>query len=138
MRRVMGKKAALLFSLIFLAASCVIIVKPAFSSTDAAENTWVTKAPMRVARDSLGVAVVNGKIYAVGGYGGTSTNEEYDPVTNTWSTKAPMPTPRSTFAIATYQNIIYCIGGLLTNNTKTGMNEAYDPATNTWQTEAHK
>jgi N-acetylneuraminic acid mutarotase len=136
MRIVMGKNAALLLLLIFLAASCVIVVKPAFPSKDAAENTWVTKAPMQVPRDSLGVAVVNGKIYAIGGYGGTSTNEEYDPVTNTWSTKTPMPTPRSTFAIATYQNIIYCIGGLLTNNTKTGINEAYDPATDTWQTEA--
>jgi N-acetylneuraminic acid mutarotase len=133
---VMGKSITLLLILIFMSASCVIVVKPAFSSTDAAENTWVTKAPMHVARGGLGVAVVNGKIYAIGGYGGGSTNEEYDPVNNTWSTKAPMPTPRSSFAIATYQNIIYCIGGQLTNLTTTGVNEAYNPATDTWQTEA--
>jgi N-acetylneuraminic acid mutarotase len=135
MRMVMGKSITLLLILIFLSASCGIVAKPAFSSTDTAENTWAIKAPMQVARAGLGVAVVNGKIYAIGG-DSSGTNEEYDPATNTWSTGSPMPTPRSIFAIATYQNIIYCIGGLLTNGTKTGVNEAYDPGTDTWQTEA--
>jgi N-acetylneuraminic acid mutarotase len=135
MRMVVDKSIALLLILISLSASCVIVAKPAFSSTDTAENTWVPKASMQVARDGLGVAVVNGKIYAIGG-DSSGTNEEYDPVTNTWSAKAPMPTPRSIFAIATFQNIIYCIGGLLTNDSKTGINEAYDPATDIWQTEA--
>jgi N-acetylneuraminic acid mutarotase len=94
---------------------------------------------MNVARDGLGVAVVNGKIYAIGGDGPNGivgTNEAYDPATNTWTTKTAMPTPRYDFAIATYQNIIYCIGGLLTNGTKTGISEVYNSATDTWQTEA--
>ena len=70
-----------------------------------------------------GVAVVNGKIYAIGGLllkyrdkttiqsVDVATNEEYDPATNTWSYKALMPTQRDSFAIAVYQNKIYCIGG---------------------------
>jgi N-acetylneuraminic acid mutarotase len=145
----MRKTIALLLILLFFTASCVIMAKPVFSSTDTAENTWVTKAPMHQARDSLGVAVVNGKIYAIGGSTGNdesshigeivSTNEEYDPVTDTWVFKKSMPTARYGFAIAVYQNKIYCIGGVTSYSTSsgydvTGINEVYDPATDTWET----
>jgi hypothetical protein len=96
----MRKAGALLFAL-FLAASCIIVAKPAFP--EVTEDSWVSKAPMQQARAGLGVAAVNGKIYAIGGTSGTKTllgtNEVYDPKTNTWSTKAPLPTPRYDFGI---------------------------------------
>jgi N-acetylneuraminic acid mutarotase len=120
-----------------LATSCVVIGKPAW----AVEDSWTTKASMRVARSNLGVAVVNGKIYAIGGNGGSAlyldTNEEYDPATDTWTSKSPMPTPRSHFAIAVFQNKIYCIGGgtqVKNDGYVTGVNEVYDPATDSWTT----
>jgi len=93
---------------------------------------------MQEARSGLGVAVVNGKIYAIGGAGSTGfscVNEEYDPVTDTWTFKAPMPTPRSAFGIAVYENKIYCIGGYAIINLSgaaTSVNEVYDPVTDTW------
>ena len=95
-------------------------------------------APMPTARGGLGVAVLNGKIYAIGGLNGDvplSTTEEYNPVTNQWTTKAPMPTHRSGFAITVYKNKIYVIGGTIGNG-YVGNNEAYDPITNTWETKA--
>jgi N-acetylneuraminic acid mutarotase len=116
----------------------------------ATEDSWATKAPMQQARSGLGVATVNGKIYAIGGSNASgfapsmpgssvlgvednvATNEEYDPVTDTWTFKKPMPTPRLHFAIAVYQNKIYCIGGY-TEDGNTGVNEVYDPATDTWE-----
>jgi hypothetical protein len=55
-------------------------------SSETTPDSWVTKVPMPTTRDNLGVAAVNGKIYAIGGAGATgfsSTNEEYDPATNT-------------------------------------------------------
>ena len=147
----MHNSAALLLVLIFLTAPCIIIAKPAFSSAGVAENSWTSKAPMHEARGGLGVAVVNGKIYAIGGstqsFGGipgmgsgiigdvVGANEQYDPATNTWTFKAPMPTPRAQFGIAVFQNKIYCIGGT-TNGGATGVNEVYDPATDTWTTKA--
>ncbi|HDQ06394.1 MAG TPA: hypothetical protein ENN36_06715 [Candidatus Bathyarchaeota archaeon] len=114
------------------------------------EDSWTTKTPMQQARGRLGVAVVKGKIYAIGGdrgsifgypadfiYSGTNqvvgTNEEYNPETDTWTYKASMPTPRKYFGIAVYENKIYCIGGVF-NRSVTGVNEVYDPATDTWQT----
>ena len=96
---------------------------------------------MPTARGGLGVAVVNGKIYAIGGYnldsGYLTTNEEYDPATDTWTTKKPMPTPRTDLAIAVYQNKIYVIGGhrLVVGGYEVfGTNEVYDPLTDTWET----
>lgn len=143
----MDKSAALLLVLVLMSASSTVCVQFASSSVGGAENSWVTKAPMREARNNLGVAVVNGRIYAIGGdtLGGrwtysmglsgqitgktVGTNEEYDPATDTWSFKTPMLTPRKSFAITAYNGKIYCIGG-----TNSQANEAYDPATDTWET----
>ncbi len=94
-------------------------------------------APMPTARGGVGLAVVSGKIYAIGGLNGNnvpvSTTEEYDPQTNGWTSRMPMPTPRSGFAIAVYQNRIYVIGGTVGSG-YVGNNEVYDTGTNTWET----
>jgi len=135
----MSKSAALLLALVFLTASCLMVAKPAFSSAAVAEDSWVSKAPMHVARSGLGVAVMNGKIYAIGGStenGLVGINEEYDPETNTWTYKKPMPTPRANFRLEVVQNKIYCLGGDTDNATKTLANEVYDPATDTWENRA--
>jgi hypothetical protein len=154
----MSKTFALLLVLVFLTASCIAVNSAASEETK--ENTWKTKAPMQQARGGLGVAVVNGKIYAIGGSnasglyppsaegGFVGTNEEYDPATDMWTFKTPMPTPRSDFAIVVYQNKIYCIGGVIGLHlapwkgsvwevptfTLSDKNEVYDPATDTWET----
>jgi len=139
----MRKNVALLLVLIIM-ASFIIMAKPALSSVDV-EDSWVSKTPMNEARWGLSVAVVNDRIYAIGGstqkgappYTGgiVGINEEYDPATDTWSFKAPMPTPRYPFNLVIYQNKIYCIGGSITNGgPKTGVNEVYDPLTGKWET----
>ncbi|MCW4045689.1 MAG: hypothetical protein NWE94_09265 [Candidatus Bathyarchaeota archaeon] len=99
--------------------------------THAAEDSWTTKAPMQQARNCR-VAVVNEKIYAIGGEN-LATTEEYDPATDTWTYKASMPTPRDSFGIAVFQNKIYCIGGRNSSGA-TNVNEVYDPETDTWET----
>jgi len=104
------------------------------------QNSWTASSPMPTPRGGLGLAVVSGKIYAIGGLTGdnqlVSTNEEYNPITNQWTSKMPMPTARTGFAIAVYQGKIFVIGGTVGNNGYVGNNEMYDPATNTWQTKA--
>ena len=101
------------------------------------QSSWTSMTPMPTARGEFGLAVVNGKIYAIGGKNGDSgplnTVEEYNPQTNLWISKASMPTPRSGFAIAVYQNKIYVIGGTVGTGF-VGNNEAYDPIHNTWET----
>jgi N-acetylneuraminic acid mutarotase len=145
----LGKSFALVLVLIFVVASSIIFAKPALSSPPAlTENSWVSKASMHEARAYLGVAVANGKIYAIGGdkgvmvellpatdlsFGFVSTTEEYDPEADNWTVKTPMPTARVLFGTAVYQNKIYCVGGYISGKT-TGVNEVYNPATNTWET----
>ena len=49
---------------------------------DPKANSWVRTGPMLTSRGSLGVAVVDGILYAVGGYnafGTLTTLEAYDP-----------------------------------------------------------
>lgn len=149
----MGKSYMKTLVLIFLLGSAVFVAISAFCFADVTEGFWVSKAPVQQARADLGVAVVNGKIYAIGGVinppswnQAVGTNEEYNPTTDTWTFKKPMPTNRSQFGIAVYQNKIYCIGGSYgTVSFVDGhvdrievhavkVNEVYDPATDTWET----
>ncbi len=123
------KSIALAFIFLSVSALCVFEVQP----VSAAEDTWTAKQPMPTARSGLGVAVVNGKIYAIGGDGGSNVTEEYNPVTNIWTEKKPMPTGRGRFGIATYQNKIYVIGGHTADNGFTDVTEVYDPLTNAWE-----
>jgi len=93
-----------------------------------------TKTPMPTGRTHLTSSVVNGKIYAIGGLGGLTTVEEYNPATNTWSTKAYMPTPRYSLTSSVVNGKIYAIGGY-SGGYKTAVEE-YNPATDTWATKA--
>ena len=147
----MNKSFALTIVLIFLVTSCITMATPVSADT-VTENSWVSKAPMHVARSALGVVALNGKIYAIGGSTSTrypldafvGTNEEYNLATNSWTIKASMPTPRAYFAIVAFQNKIYCIGGAIGFSVDersgfysyitSGVNEVYDTDTNTWVT----
>jgi N-acetylneuraminic acid mutarotase len=102
------------------------------------QSLWSPLTPMPTARGGLGVAVVNGKIYAIGGLNGDGSvrnNEQYDPVSNSWTVEMSMPTARSGFAISVFNGKIYVIGGTVGNGF-VGTNEVYDPSTNTWETKS--
>jgi N-acetylneuraminic acid mutarotase len=93
---------------------------------DPATNAWTKKEPMPTPRADLIGAVVNDKIYAIGGsiydngewyYFGNV--EEYDPAANTWKAKTPMNTPRCDGAAAVAGGAIYVAGGICNvKNTK--------------------
>jgi len=118
--------------LVLLLGLAVLSVPLLVSVAYAAEDSWVTLEPLPTARMQFGVAVVDGKIYAIGGNNYLTyynVTEMYDPGTNTWATKASVPTARTNFGIAVVDNKIYVIGG-----GETKINEMYDPQTDTWET----
>jgi len=86
---------------------------------------------MPTKRGGLGVAAINGILYAVGGdqnaSGGTvlATVEAYDPVRNTWATRASMLTARWGLGVAAINGVLYAIGGV-NNGIRTEV-EAYSP-----------
>ncbi|MGH7801012.1 MAG: Kelch repeat-containing protein [Thermodesulfobacteriota bacterium] len=83
---------------------------------DPATDTWTTKAPMPTARGFFGVGVMNGKLYAIGGFnssGFLATVEVYDPGSDTWATNPPMPTARAQgLVIGVINGQLYAAGGL--------------------------
>jgi hypothetical protein len=97
---------------------------------------------MRIPRLDFGVGAVGGRIYAIGGYSGSTlaSVEEYDPLTNTWRNRAPMPTPRARLVVAVVGDQIYAIGGVQVQGPNFGAysfaNELYDPSTDTWEQRA--
>ncbi len=134
----MRDRRATLITFLFLCSLSISL--PNIAAVRATEDFWTTLEPMPTARATVGVAVVDGKIYAIGGSYDSCGVAEYDPATNTWTTKTPMPTPRIWFGIAVVENKIYVIGGDSGNwevgIAPTNVNEVYDPATDTWETRA--
>src|SRR5437016_7202893 len=92
-----------------------IVVFATVEAYDPATDTWTTKASLPAARYGLGVAAINGILYAVGGASpaGTplATVEAYDPATDTWTTTRPVPTPRFYLGVAAINGLLYAVGG---------------------------
>ncbi|WP_261378083.1 Kelch repeat-containing protein [Bacillus paralicheniformis] len=131
------KKLFFMFVILFSA-----VLSP-FGSASAEENSgksWVSKADLPEVRSAAATAVVDGKIYVIGGFGSeniaTNTTYVYDPKTNEWTQKTDMPTKRAGAAVAVVDHKIYVIGGNTFNTSNyanTEKVEIYDYKTDTWE-----
>jgi N-acetylneuraminic acid mutarotase len=89
----------------------------AISSPEFVQNdTWIKKSNMPTARMGHDTCVLDGKIYAIGGYPiadapGLTTVEVYDPVTDSWTKKSDMPTERFSLAACVVGENIFVIAG---------------------------
>lgn len=105
-------------------------------------TAWTTRAALPTPRNHLGAAVLNGKIYAIGGQSGQdaaaiyrSNVDAYDPVTNTWMAVASLPQVRSHHNASTFVmggRIIVVGGESAYSNAKLANVTAYNPALNAW------
>lgn len=128
-----------LFSVFVLLMAFSVVVAPflVVKTVDAQEDSWITLESMPTARSGHKIAVVDGKIYVMGGSfgrGPLGNNEVYTPITKTWVTKNPILTPRSSFGIAVVGDWIYVIGGGVTGWVNSSINEAYNCQTDSWET----
>jgi len=131
-----GERRTTLIVLLILCSGLVTL--PNIATVRATEDSWTTMEPMPTLRENFEIAILNGKIYAIGGSNSSQqvyfgTNEEYDPASNRWDTKESMPTPRSGFGIFVFQDKIYCVGGYSTERSYIGVNEVYYPISDTWE-----
>jgi hypothetical protein len=87
---------------------------------DLKTNQWTALPSMPTPRAGLGAVVLESKLYAVGGCGGTapldacealSTVEMYDPQTKAWSTLPPLLRPRHSFSLGVYGTQLILAGG---------------------------
>jgi hypothetical protein len=104
---------------------------------DPQEDRWSEGTPMPTSRGALALAVVNGRILAIGGYNGdinVPAVEEYDPQTNRWTVRGSLPAPRDHLAAATDGRFVYAIGGRLNGNysQNVALVHQYDPESDRW------
>jgi len=116
------------------------------SVCSALEYVWTQKADMPTPRWTQTSAVVNGKIYVIGGASSESdfdvlpTVEEYDPVTNTWTRKADMPIAMADFdapsSVVDGKIYVIGVGGEYELDWSLLTVQEYDPSTDTWTRKA--
>ena len=126
---------------------CAVVVLSHFAMETAAANEWQVISELPTQRKGFSTAVVEGKIYLIGGTlfeneqdgpFGMSLVEVYDPETNTWQRVADMPTARTGTRAAVVDGKIYVLAGKAAKdnqavNFKTWkVVEMYDPQTDTW------
>jgi len=91
---------------------------------------WVTLTGMGVARQEMPTAVLNGKIYVIGGYDSDQisydTVEVYNPATDVWTFAQPVPSANNHSAAAVAGGKLYAFAGL------SNRAYVYDPAQDAW------
>ena len=103
---------------------------------DPATDSWTTKTPIPTGVDYYVSAIVDNKIYIMGGAVSVNLNQVYDPSTDTWSNGASLPTGVDSAAAGvtagtTVTQRIFVIGGKQGLDA-VNLNQVYDPETDTW------
>jgi N-acetylneuraminic acid mutarotase len=109
-----------------------------YSTTTA--QTWTNGASMPTARTEVAGAVLDGKIYVIGGYDESGETidivQVYDPRADNWSKVSSLPEPVDHAAAATYDGKLFVVGGYLNfegARTPTNKSLMYDPSTDRWK-----
>jgi Kelch motif len=93
---------------------------------------------MRVAREHIGAAAVDGKLYVIAGRAGgfnLDVVERFDPDTRRWKRLRPVQVPRSGFQAAVVGGRIIAVGGeqLAEGDSTIGEVEILNPKTGRWR-----
>jgi N-acetylneuraminic acid mutarotase len=112
----------------------------ASSTTTTSQTSWSIGAGMPTARTEVAGAVLDGKIYVIGGFEeqgkATDVVEVYDPLTDTWDRVSPLPIPLEHTAVSTYNGKLFVVGGYTIvdeERTPTDKLFSYDPSTDKWE-----
>jgi len=101
---------------------------------DCLRGAWMVGADLLTPRRNCTSAVLDGRIYAIGGFDGTqilSSVEAYDPRMKNWMPVEPLNTPRSSAAATSVDGKIWVLGG--TSGSRLRTTERYDARMNRWE-----
>uniref|UniRef100_A0A8C4TI14 Intracisternal A particle-promoted polypeptide n=1 Tax=Erpetoichthys calabaricus TaxID=27687 RepID=A0A8C4TI14_ERPCA len=102
---------------------------------DSFSQYWTTVSSLHQARSGLGVTVLEGMIYVIGGEKDSmifDCAERYDPVTKQWAAVASLNYPRCGVGVCSCHGAIYALGGWIGSEIGKSM-ERYDPGENKWE-----
>ncbi|XP_077819972.1 kelch-like protein 35 isoform X2 [Macaca mulatta] len=98
-------------------------------------HTWIKVASLHKGRWRHKMAVVQGQLFAVGGFDGLRrlhSVERYDPFSNTWAAAAPLPEAVSSAAVASCAGQLFVIGGARQGGVNTDKVQCFDPKEDQW------
>ena len=101
-------------------------------------NTWQYLDKLSSARDRVATAVLDGKIYVIGGNNGTKSLDNvdiYDPDLGNWLVGPPLPLGIEYATAETFNGKIYLLGGKDSHNRKEVL--SLDPITEKWNLETN-
>lgn len=101
---------------------------------DPVANAWSTCADLQVPRNRVGVAVLDGLLYAVGGSCGSTQHysvERYDPAEDKWTYVASMARARIGVGVAVQRRLLFALGGY-NGQARLSSVECYDPDRDQW------
>ncbi|XP_075404785.1 kelch-like protein 35 [Tenrec ecaudatus] len=102
-------------------------------------HTWIKVASLHKGRWRHKMAVIQGQLFAVGGFDGLRrlrSVERYDPFSNTWAATAPLPEAVSSAAVAPCAGQLYVIGGAGPDGASTDKVQCFDPKEDQWSLRA--
>ena len=105
--------------------------KKIVESYDPSTNEWETLTPLLTERHAHSAAILNEKLYAIGG-SNLSSVEIFDPHTGQWATGPALPSQVHAAKAITINGKIYLIGGADYNQGNLNQLLELDPATNQW------
>lgn len=129
--KIYGKKMQNLQRLIFISLITFSLPTSVFS------QQWQFKAPMPTARKGMTVAVLDNKIWVIGGrstsHAALNVVEIYDPSTNSWDTQVPgLNTARENATAQVWNGMIYVFGGRNDHQLISSI-ERFDSTLNSWE-----
>jgi N-acetylneuraminic acid mutarotase len=98
---------------------------PLVQAFDPKRNRWHDLAPLPQGTAHIGVATLNGKIFAAGGFKVSADR---------WRPLPPLTSPRGSASLVALDGMLHVIGGHLDPMTVTGTHEIFNPATGRWTT----
>uniref|UniRef100_A0A1A7XN07 Kelch-like ECH-associated protein 1a n=1 Tax=Iconisemion striatum TaxID=60296 RepID=A0A1A7XN07_9TELE len=134
-----GLGACMLFGLIYIVGGRNLSLQSNIDSSSLCcynpmTNQWSQRASLNIPRNRVGVGVVDGCIYAVGGSQNSvhhKTVEKWDPESNRWYPVCPMSVARLGAGVAVSEGCLYVVGGYDGQN-RWNTAEKYQHETNTW------
>ena len=107
-----------------------------FELYDPTLNSWSNLTPLSVPRSGIASAVLNDKLFIIGG-DGYSLVDVFDPETEQWSSAQALPTGVTKGTAITVAGKIYLLGGQNQYGDKLNQVLEYNPELNSWSQKAN-